>query len=85
MRHCCSNSAFCRLDSVAAIDRRRIPVASLVQRALSRSGSTPARLGDRVAALSEEVVRALEPFAQDGMITEVIETTALIATRPGAA
>jgi SAM-dependent methyltransferase len=79
------DSAFCRLDSVAAIDRRRIPVAALVDRALSRSGSTPARLGDRVAALSEEVVAVLAPFAQDGMITEVVETYALIATREDAA
>jgi len=79
------DSAFCRLDSVAAIDRRCVPVASLVQRALSRSGSTPARLGDRVAALSDEVVRALEPFTRDGMVTEVVETTALIATREAAA
>jgi SAM-dependent methyltransferase len=75
------DSAFSRLDSVAAIDRRRIPVVALVDRALSQSGSTPARLGDRVAALSDEVVRALEPFARDGMITEVVETYALIATR----
>ncbi len=79
------DSAFCRLDSVAAIDRRRIPVASLVQRTLSRSGSTPARLGDRVAEMSEEVVRVLEPFTRDGMITEVVETSALIATREAAA
>ncbi len=79
------DSAFCRLDSVAAIERRRIPVVALVDRALSRSSSTPARLGDRVAALSEEVVRMLEPFARDGMITEVVETYALIATRDVAA
>jgi len=79
------DSAFCRLDSVAAIDRRHIPVVTLVERALSRSGSSPARLGDRVEALSKEVVQALEPFTRDGMITEVVETHALIATREAAA
>ena len=79
------NSAFRRLDVVAAIDRRHVPVATLVERALSRSSHSPDRLGERVEALSEEVVRALEPFAADGMITEVVETYALIATRPEAA
>jgi SAM-dependent methyltransferase len=75
------DSAFCRLDRVAAIDRRHIPVVTLVDRALSRSGSSPARLGDRVEALSREVLQVLEPFTRDGMITEVVETSALIATR----
>jgi len=79
------DSAFCHLDRVAAIDRRRIPVVTLVERALSRSGSSPAKLGDRVAALSEDVVRALEPFTRSGMVTEVVETYALIASREAAA
>jgi hypothetical protein len=79
------DSAFRRLDVVAAIDRRHIPVATLIERALSRSSHTPDRLGECVEALSDEVVRALEPFAAGGMITEVVETYALIATRPEAA
>ena len=79
------DSAFCRLDRVAAIDRRRIPVVTLVERVLSRSGSSPARLGVRVEALSEEVVRALEPFTKGGIVTVVVETDALIATREEAA
>jgi SAM-dependent methyltransferase len=79
------DSAFRRLDVVAAIDRRHVPVATLIERALSRSSHTPDRLGERVEALSDEVVRALEPFAAGGMITEVVETYALIATRPEAA
>jgi SAM-dependent methyltransferase len=79
------DSAFCCLDYVAAIDRRRIPVAALVERALSRSTHSPDRLGDRVEALSEELLRALEPFTVDGMITEVVESYACIATRPEAA
>ena len=78
-------SAFRRLDVVAAIDRRHVPAVTLVERALSRSSHSPDRLGERVEALSDEVVRALEPYAVDGMITEVVETYALIATRPEAA
>ena len=79
------DSAFSRLDSVAAIDRRRIPAATLVERALSRSSTAQLRHGERSAALSEVVLRALEPFIVDGMITEVVEAYALIATRSGAA
>jgi SAM-dependent methyltransferase len=75
------DSAFCRLDKVAAIDRRHIPVVTLVERALSRSTHSPDLLGDRVEAMSDDVVRALEPFTRDGMITEVVESYALIATR----
>ena len=79
------DSAFSRLDSVAAIDRRRIPVAALVERALSRSSTMRSRPGEFGTALSEAVLRALEAFIVDGMITEVVETYALIATRPGTA
>jgi SAM-dependent methyltransferase len=79
------DSAFCRLDKVAAIDRRHIPVVTLVERALSRSTHSPDLLGERVEMLSEEVVRALEPFVRDGMITEVVETYALVVTRGEAA
>jgi SAM-dependent methyltransferase len=76
------DSAFGRLDSVGAIDRRRIPVATLVSRALSQSSHSEDVLGGRVAAMSEAVRRALEPFTVAGMITEVVETYALVATRP---
>ena len=79
------DSAFCRVDYVAAIDRRRIPIVTLIERALSMSEYNPRRLGERVAALSEDMLHALEPFTVDGMITEVVETYAMIATRPGAA
>jgi SAM-dependent methyltransferase len=79
------DSAFCRLDYVAAIDRSRIPVVTLVERALSRSTHSPERLGDRVEALSEDMLRALDPFVVNGMITEVVESYAYIATRPEAA
>ncbi len=79
------DSAFARLDTVAAIDRRCIPVGALVERALSRSSTMRSRSEGLGRALSEAVLRALEPFVVDGMITEVVEAYALIATRPGAA
>ena len=60
-------------------------MVTLVVRALSRSTHSPDLLGERVEMLSEEVVRALEPFVRDGMITEVVETYALVATRGEAA
>jgi SAM-dependent methyltransferase len=79
------DSAFCRLDSMAAIERRQVPVATLVERALSQSTHSQDRLGDRVEMLSEDLVRAMGPFTVGGMITEVVETYALIGTRGEAA
>ena len=78
------DSAFACVDSVAVIERRQVSVATLVTRALSQSTHNPDSLGARVAALEAEVTQTLESFAVEGMITEVVESYALIATRPEA-
>jgi hypothetical protein len=75
------DSVFCRLDSVSAIDRCRVSIPTMVERAQSTSTHSASRLGDRMGAFLEEIVRALEPFARDGMMTEVVQTYALIARR----
>jgi hypothetical protein len=79
------DSVFCRLDSVSAIDRCRVPIATMVERAQSTSTHSASRLGDRMDAFLGEIVRALEPFTHDGVITEVVQTYALIARREVAA
>lgn len=79
------DSAFRRLDRVAAIERRQVPLFQLVERALSMSTVNPGRDTVEVEALSAAVLAALAPFARDGMITEVVESQALIATRLEAA
>jgi Methyltransferase domain len=77
------DSAFSRLDEIAVIERRQVSVAQLVERALSRSSTTPERLGAAAARLVDEIEALLEPLATDGVLTEVIATNALIAGRPG--
>jgi SAM-dependent methyltransferase len=75
------DSAFSRLDRVTAIDRRRIPVAMLVERALSQSTHSRDQIGAQVETMARDIVDALGQFAVDGMITEAVETYALIASR----
>jgi SAM-dependent methyltransferase len=76
------DSAFCDLHRVGVLERRRTPGATLVDRALSMSSSTQARLGDKVAALRRDIEAMVARVAQDGVVTEVVESVALIARRP---
>lgn len=78
------DSAFAQLDQVSAIDRRRTPIATMVERALSMSSTNRTGRGEQAEALQAAVVSALAPFTVDGVITEVIESYALIGTRPEA-
>ena len=75
------DSPFSRLEFISLIERRRTPVAALVDRALSMSSTSRARIGDRADALAEAVRETLAPFAVDGALTEVVDSRALIASR----
>jgi SAM-dependent methyltransferase len=76
------DSPFACLESVSVIERRATPVEDLVQRALSHSVTSPARLGEAAAAAFVAEVSALvESHAENGLVNEVVETTALIARR----
>jgi SAM-dependent methyltransferase len=78
------DSAFSVLESAAVIERRRTDAAELVHRARSMSSTTPDRLGEAaVARLSGEIEELVRMVAPDGVLTEVVESTALIARRPG--
>ncbi len=77
------DSPLCALRRVGAIERRRTPKAALLDRALSMSGSTRAELGEcEVTRLKQNLDALLQTVTVAGMVTEVIETTALIAQRP---
>ncbi|WP_342237818.1 class I SAM-dependent methyltransferase [Inquilinus sp. OTU3971] len=76
------DSPFSRLEEVAVIERRRIPTEMLVDRALSTSVTAPERLGDRVTALIAEIEGLMAEYETDGMVTEVVTSSALIARRP---
>jgi len=77
------NSPFRHVEVAAVIERRCVPAESLIDRALSRSSISAARLGERVGALSAEIAALVGPRAVEGMLTEVVESRALIAFRPG--
>lgn len=75
---------FNRLERIAVIERRRTPVAAFVDRALSMSSTAPDRLGAKAADLARDVAQLMEANATGGLVTELIDTHALIARRGGA-
>ncbi len=76
-------SPFSHLEAVAVIERRSVPAASLIDRALSMSSTSPERLGDRAGELRAEIAAFAAARAVNGMLVETIESRALIAFRPG--
>ena len=72
------------LRSVSAFERRQTPGVALLDRALSMSSSTRERLGEAgVAQLRAELDALVQAVAVDGLVTEVVQSVALIAQRPG--
>jgi hypothetical protein len=63
------------------IKRRQTPLEHFVERALSMSSVSRDRIGARVDELAREVREVMAPFAQEGMVVEVVESEALIARR----
>ena len=77
------DSPFSRIETIAVLERRLTPVERFVDRALSMSSTSAARIGEKTAALAAEVRNTLAPFAAEGMIREVVRSAATIAWRPG--
>jgi hypothetical protein len=77
------DSAFSLLEEIAVIERRDAPVEVLVDRALSMSSTSRARLGARADLLAEEIGTLMARLAPSGRFIEVVSTSALIARRPG--
>jgi SAM-dependent methyltransferase len=76
-------SPFSHLEAAALVERRAVPANSLVDRVFSMSSTSPELLGDKVEAVTEEIMAFAGTRAVDGMLTEVVESHALIAFRPG--
>ncbi|HMG48994.1 MAG TPA: class I SAM-dependent methyltransferase [Inquilinus sp.] len=76
------DSPFSRLEEIAVIERRHIPADTLIHRALSMSGTAPGRIGDNADALIAEIEVLMSEFVADGMVAEVVTSSALIARRP---
>jgi hypothetical protein len=66
---------------LSIIERRFTAVERFPDRALSLSITSRERLGAKADDLSSEVRALLAKFALEGVVTEVVESTALIARR----
>jgi hypothetical protein len=75
------DSPFSYLERIAIIERRATPVEGFVDRALSLSSVSRDRIGAQADDLAREVREVMATFAKDQMVTEVVETEALIARR----
>jgi trans-aconitate methyltransferase len=76
------DSAFSELERISIIERRQVATETLIDRALSMSSTSRARLGERADAMVAEMHALLAELAPAGEITEVLSTSALIARRP---
>ncbi len=63
------------------IQRIETPIERLIDRALSMSTTSPEKLGGEVEGMAQKLREALEEFATDGVIEEVVESEALVAKR----
>src|SRR5262249_32955276 len=76
------DSPFPRLERIGVIERRQPPVDRLIDRALSMSSTSPQRIGPRADDLVRELRALLAGVAVEGIVTEIIESEALLAFRP---
>jgi SAM-dependent methyltransferase len=76
--HWFDGTRFERVAEIAVSHTHEITPEALFERALTRSTSSPAVLGPRVAAFRTDLLRALAPFFPDGVGQEVIEAKARV-------
>jgi SAM-dependent methyltransferase len=76
------SSPFCQLERFSVIEEHRLSQDRIVDRALSRSSTTTARLGSQADDMIAELRQRL--FIKEGadVLTEIVEAEALIARRP---
>jgi SAM-dependent methyltransferase len=75
------DSPFCRLETIGVIERRQTSVESLVERALSMSSTSRGKIGEKADELAQAIREMMTVHARQGIVTEVIETDALMAWR----
>lgn len=78
------DSVFCHIESVAFVERRRMPVQRLLERPLSMSSLSRERLGGKLDELVEELRALVTPHARDGTVEEIVASTAMIGRRHAA-
>ena len=75
-------SPFTQLERWSVIEARVLPSAYLVERALSMSSINEARIGSRLDQLLDAIARFTSRWSDEGMLSEVIESSAIVARRP---
>jgi hypothetical protein len=78
------DSNFRKIEEVSISYRHRIRVESVIGRALSLSTTSPASLGERRQAFEAALSAAVEPFAEDGTLSEEVVVRAVVFRRDGA-
>lgn len=76
-----AGSPFAHVQKIVLREERKTPVEALIDRALSMSSCSPARLGDGLEAFVARLTDALRPFATSGHVTEVVDFEAMLARR----
>jgi SAM-dependent methyltransferase len=76
------DSAFNRLEQISVIARHQVTTEGLIERALSQSSTSRARLGARADELIAEIRAQAATWSPNGLFTEVLTSSALIARRP---
>jgi SAM-dependent methyltransferase len=76
-----AGSAFHLADVIKVETSHEISVRDLARRVLTFSSSSPEAVGENVEAMLGDVAQRLMPYSRDGVITEVVASTAQIVTR----
>lgn len=76
------DSAFSSVEAVSVFEPHEVTAAVLIDRAFSRSGSAPERLGAATARLAADIEALVDEVSPDGRLREVVVSTALIGRRP---
>jgi SAM-dependent methyltransferase len=74
-------SPFTRLERISVIEKRSLPAEHLVERALSISAINEANLGGKMRNLIDDIQELSARVSLGGAVSEVVETSALIARR----
>jgi SAM-dependent methyltransferase len=75
-------SPFSRIERITVITRQPLTLQTLVDRALSFSSTSRARLGERADALVAELTAKMAEWEAEGPMEQVLGSEAVIAWRP---
>jgi SAM-dependent methyltransferase len=66
-------------ETIQVETTHELSVADLARRILTFSSSSPAALGDKIDAMIADIEARLKPFSEDGVLTEIVVSTAQVA------